>query len=53
MIPITVDLDTLIERIYVSPNAREWFANVVRNLLARYRKAWTVEYSSIDGEPLF
>src|SRR6478672_4643739 len=52
-LPITVDLDKLVETVYVSPNAREWFAEVVRDVMARYGKSWPVQYSSIDGDPVF
>jgi hypothetical protein len=52
-LPISVDLDRLCETVYVSPKAREWFAQLVRDVIARYGKSWPVEYSSIDGNPVF
>jgi hypothetical protein len=53
VIPISVDLDKLVEAVYVSPNARDWFAKLVRDVLSRYGKSWPIQYSSIDGEPIF
>jgi hypothetical protein len=52
-VPIAVDLDGLIEAVYVSPKAPEWFAEVVRDLLKRYGRNWSVAPSSLDGRPIY
>lgn len=53
VIPIAVSLDNLVERVYVSPKARPWFAEVVRDVVSRYGRNWPVDHSSLDCEPIF
>lgn len=53
VIPISVDLDRLIESVYVSPKAPEWFANVIRNVLARYGRTLQLHHSSLDEGPIY
>lgn len=48
-----VDLDILIENIYVSPYAPEWFADVVRNVTKQYNLSKPVLYSSMREQPFF
>jgi hypothetical protein len=50
VVPISVDLDQLVEAVYVSPKAREWFEELIRALIARYRRSWTVYHSSLDDD---
>jgi hypothetical protein len=53
VVPITVDLDRLVEAVYVSPKAPKWFAGVIRDALSRYRRTWDVHHSSLDNAPLY
>lgn len=53
VIPITVNLDTLVETVYVNPRAQEWFFKLVKKVRARYGKTWPVEYSSMKGTPTY
>jgi hypothetical protein len=53
VVPITVDLDRLVEAVYVSPKAPEWFAEVIRDALRRYERTWDVRYSGLDKDPLY
>jgi hypothetical protein len=53
VVPISVDLDKLVETVYVSPKASAWFADVVRDVIARYGRSWPVRHSSIDGDPVY
>jgi hypothetical protein len=53
VIPIAVDLDGLVQAVYVSPKAPEWFAELVPSLLSRYGRNWPVHHSSLDADPLY
>ena len=54
VVPISVDLDKLVETVYVSPKASAWFADVVRDVIARYGRSWPMQqHSSIDGDPVY
>ncbi len=53
VIPISVDLEALIEEIYVSPQARPWFAELIRMVLSRYGHGWNVTHSRLDDSPLY
>jgi len=48
-----VDLDVLIENIYVSPYAPEWFAQVVRDIVKRYELNKPVLYSTMIEKPFY
>lgn len=51
---IRVDLDKLIDRIYVSPKAEDWFKKVVESVLTRYNLNKEVIRSSLaDESPLY
>lgn len=43
---IDVDLDILVENIYVAPNAPGWFTNVVKAVLSRYDQIYNINLSS-------
>jgi hypothetical protein len=53
---VPVDLDTLIERIYIAPQQPEWFAQLVRELcvqLGCHGLAERVHHSQLGADPLF
>lgn len=50
---IKVDIERLVERIYVAPSAPDWFAELVRALIQRYGYKFEVVQSSLDEQPLF
>lgn len=52
-IQISVDLDRLIEEVYVSPKAPPWFSQLVRNLLLKYGRTWPLRHSDLDGKPIY
>jgi hypothetical protein len=52
-IQISVDLDRLVEEVYVSPKAAPWFSQLVRNLLLKYGRTWPVRHSDLDGNPIY
>lgn len=51
--PVETNLDTLIEKIYVSPTAPEWLAGLVMRVALRYGLDKPVEYSRLNDKPCF
>ena len=52
-VKIRVDIERLIERIYVAPSSPEWFADLVRGLVRKYGYDFEVVHSNLDAQPLF
>lgn len=52
-ISIPVNLDELIETVYVSPYAPEWFAEVVRDIVKKYELNKPVLYSTMADNPFY
>lgn len=50
---ISVDLDTLVERIYVSPTAPKWFNDLVRSSMKKYNFKKEVKQSSLANGPVY
>lgn len=50
---IRVDIERLIERIYVAPSAPDWFAELVSAVIQRYGYEFEVIHSKLDEQPLF
>lgn len=48
-----VNVDELIEQVYVAPTAPEWFRELVQKVSSRYGLKKPVLQSSIDAEPFF
>jgi hypothetical protein len=48
-----VDLQELIESIYVSPGGEHWFVKLVKKILKRYGKDVEVRQSDLASEPLY
>lgn len=48
-----VDLQHLIESIYVSPGGEHWFVKLVKKVLTRYGKNVEVRQSDLASEPLY
>jgi hypothetical protein len=48
----SVDLDALIDVVYIAPNAPRWFAELVENVSKKYDLQKPVKHSSLDAEPL-
>ncbi len=51
--PIAVDIDTLIEKIYVSPTAPKWLATLVKSVMQKYGVDKPVEYSQLTEKPIY
>lgn len=52
-IEVKVDVERLIERIYIAPSAPSWFADLVRALIQRYGYKFDVMHSKLNQQPLF
>lgn len=50
---IKVEIETLIERIYVAPSAPTWFADLVMAVIAKYGYNFEVLHSRLNENPLF
>lgn len=50
---VKVDLDALVERVYVAPNAAMWFKELVKEVISRYGRKFEVVDSSLSNRPVF
>ncbi len=50
---IKVDVERLIELIYVAPSSPAWFADLVRAVVQRYGYSFPVVHSKLDEQPVF
>ena len=50
---ISMDLNILIEKVYISPSAAGWFANLVESVLKKYGLDKKVEHSKLDEKPIY
>ena len=51
--PIKIDLEVLIEKIFVAPNAPGWFVDLVKSAVNRYGYKFEVIHSELNDSPLF
>ncbi len=51
--PVETNLDTLIEKIYVSPTAPDWLAGLVKRVALQYRLDKPVEHSRLNDKPCY
>ncbi len=49
----TIDINVLIQKIYVAPKSKDWFRDVVTAVSQRYGVAAPVRRSSLDKDPIF
>lgn len=50
---IDVDLDKLIDTLYISPTAPDWFSKQVELIKERYELECVIQKSSLDEDPVF
>lgn len=51
---VRIDLNVLIENVYISPEADKWFANLVKDIIRnRYNLRLNVNQSSLNETPFF
>ena len=52
-LPVAVDLDTLVEAIYISPTAKPWLADLVKCIIHQYGLDKPVHYSQLNETPVY
>lgn len=52
-VPVKVDIDELIEKIYVAPNSLKWFSELVKTAIKRYGYNIEVIHSQLNNSPMF
>lgn len=52
-ISIKIDLDLLIDQLYVAPNAPKWFYELIVSVTRRYGIVKTINWSDLDQTPVF
>ena len=50
---VPVRLETLVKKVYVSPDAQPWFAELVGNVIERYGFEFPVQLSDLGRDPVF
>lgn len=50
---VAVDLGQLVDRIFISPGAPDWFLDVVKGLAETYGLTAPIERSELSASPLF
>lgn len=50
---VDVDLDILIENVYVSPTAPAWLADLVESVMLKYGISKPVKYSHLNDKPVY
>lgn len=50
---IKIDIETLIECIYVAPSAPAWFADLVKAVIKRYGYNFEIDHSKLNENPVF
>jgi hypothetical protein len=52
-LPIKVDLSSLVQKVYLAPNAPLWFRDLVCSLIKKYEYNFEVVHSDLDKSPVF
>jgi len=52
-VQVRVDIERLVERIYVAPSAQSWFVDLVNAVIKKYGYNFTVVHSKLDESPVF
>ena len=52
-VAMRVDVENLIEKIYIAPSTPDWFANLVQSIIKRYGYDFEVVHSRLNEKPLF
>lgn len=48
-----IDLDRLVEAVYVSPDAPSWVARVVAEVTGKYMPGLSIRHSDLAAEPVY
>ncbi len=49
----TIDIDTLIEKIYLAPTCPDWLFELVKSIASKYRVNAEILHSSLDDSPVY
>ena len=50
---VSIDLPTVIDKVYVAPDAPQWFNSLVKSVMNKYELSKEIVQSSLGGDPLF
>ena len=50
---ITLDIEQLVEKIYVAPSSPSWFRDLVEKVVLRHKMDKEVKESDLDADPLY
>jgi len=50
---ISVDLDSIIENVYIAPSSPTWFHGIVEKVMDKYKLRKDLHKSSLDADPVF
>ncbi|WP_313229942.1 hypothetical protein [Sphingobium yanoikuyae] len=50
---VQVDLENLIDAVYISPTAPSWFSDLVGKIMTRYGLTHPIEHSSLSAMPVY
>jgi len=50
---VDVDLNTLIEKVFISPDAQDWFKDLVTSALQKYKYRITPVRSDLNDAPVY
>ena len=52
-VKIEVNIQELIEKIYIAPSSPDWFSRLVGSVAQRYSYTFDVVHSKLDDKPIF
>ena len=52
-IPVKMDIENLVEKIYIAPNSPEWFADLLTAIIKKYGYNFEIIHSKMNESPLF
>lgn len=50
---IKINLNSLIEAVYISPDSQQWFTTLVENVVSRYGYNFPIKNSWLSGNPIY
>lgn len=50
---VSVDIDKLIENVYIAPTAPDWFVDIVKAVSQRFGYSFEIVRSSLDDDPIY
>lgn len=50
---IKVNMETLVERIYVAPTCQKWYVELVKSVVSKYGYDFEIKHSALDDPPIY